>query len=72
MDDQTLIEQVLSAHRERDRDGQIRFAPAFHDLSPDARAQAFELSVLQRTLEAAQDPDGLSSTARALLARLPR
>jgi hypothetical protein len=70
MDPQALIEQLLSAHRERGVRGDIRVAPAFHDLSPEARAEAFQLTLLQRTLEAAQDPEGLSSTARALLARL--
>lgn len=70
MDPQDLIEQLLSAHRERGPRGDIRPAPAFYDLSPEARAEAFHLTVVQRTLEAAQDPEGLSSTARALLARL--
>jgi hypothetical protein len=72
MEPQELIEELLSAHRERGARGEIRVAPAFYDLSPEARADAFQLTVVQRALEAAQDPEGLSSTARALLARLTR
>ena len=72
MDEEALIEQLLSAHRERGVRGEIRFAPAFHDLSPEARSTAFALTSLQRSLEAARDPEELSTTARAVLARLTR
>jgi hypothetical protein len=72
MDEEVLIEQLLSAHRERGALGDIRFASAFHDLSPEARVEAFALTTLQRSLEAARDPEELSTTARAVLARLAR
>jgi hypothetical protein len=72
MDDEALIEQLLSAHRERSSSGEVRFAPAFHDLSANAREQAFALTCAQRSLEAAGDPEELSTTARAVLARLAR
>ena len=65
-----LIEQVISAHRERDGYGNIRDAPAWHDLDESGRTEAFEQTVIARTMEAALDPDGLSSTARAILARI--
>lgn len=70
MDEESLIEQLTSAHRERNARGEIQFARAFYDLEPDARQRAFDTSVQQRALEAALDPDGLSTTARAVLRRL--
>ena len=70
MDEEALIEQLVSAHRERDAQGSVRFAPAFHDLSAPAREQAFELAATTRRLEAALDPEGLSTTARAVLQRI--
>jgi hypothetical protein len=70
MDEESLIEQLTSAHRERSAPGELRFSPAFHDLSPAARELAFERTRLSRVLEAALDHEGLSSTARAVLARI--
>lgn len=67
---QELIEQVASAHRERDALGTIRAPPAFHDLDDEGRRASFEVALANRTMEAALDPEGLSSTARAVLARL--
>jgi hypothetical protein len=72
MDEEALIEQLMSAHRERAKTGEIRFAPAFHDLSATARQAAFALTCAQRNLEAALDPQELSTTARAVRARLER
>jgi hypothetical protein len=66
----TLIEQVVSGHRARDPDGVIQVAPAWHDLDAAGRRAAFAQTLLQRQLEAAADPEGLSSTARAVLARI--
>lgn len=70
MNPTALIEQVVGAFRERDPDGNIKWSPAWHDLDADARRQAFEETRRQRRIEAALDPDGLSSTARAILARI--
>lgn len=69
---QTLIEQVVGAHRERDRDGRVVSHPAWHDLDAAGRVEAFEATQLQRAMEAALDPGGLSSTVKAVLARLRR
>ena len=44
--------------------------PAWADLDPDARREAFEDALVMRVLEAALDPDGLSTTVRAVAARL--
>lgn len=68
-DEDNLVEQVASAHRPPSRD-ELRYHPAWHDLDGDARERAFELARALRKVEAARDPDGLSTTARAVLARL--
>ena len=68
-DDALLIEQVASAHRPPARD-ELRYHPAWHDLGPAARVRAYELARALRRIEAALDPDELSTTARAVLARI--
>jgi hypothetical protein len=70
-DDDLLIEQVASAHRPPGKD-ELRYHPAWHDLDDDGRRRAYERARVSRQLEAALDPDGLSTTARAVLARLAR
>lgn len=69
-DDRDLMEQVLGAWRPRKRDGGVRSHPAWHDLRPEQRQQAHDETERLRLLEAALDPEGLSSTARAVLARI--
>lgn len=66
------IEAVANAHRERDLDGTPRTSPAFADLDAAGRIEAHDLAALSRRLEAALDPEGLSSTAHAVLARISR
>lgn len=68
-DEDLLIEQVASAYRPVSRD-ELRYHPAWHDLDPAARERAFERARALRALEAALDPDGLSTTARAVLDRI--
>ena len=65
-----LIEQVVSAWRPRDRDGGPMAHPAWHDLDEAGRLEAFHRTRHARAMEAALDSDGLSSTARAVLARI--
>lgn len=67
-----LLEQVVSAHRERTVDGMIKSHPAWHDLDAAARVAAFDETLKQRALERAADRGGQSSTVKAVLARLPR
>lgn len=68
-EEELLVEQVASAHRPRAID-ELRYHPAWHDLDADARRRAFELSRALRPLEAALDPDGLSTTTRAVLQKI--
>jgi hypothetical protein len=72
-DRETLIEEAASAFRDRDpRDGRARPHPAWLDLDAEGRVEAFALTEQLRALEAALDPEGLSTTARAVLARIRR
>ena len=69
--DDELIEQAASAFRPRDpRDGRARPHPAWLDLDEAGRQTAFDEAARARRLEAALDPAGLSTTARAVLARI--
>jgi hypothetical protein len=65
-----LIEAATTAWRPRSAAGEIRPHPAWADLDPEGRAEAYEITRRLRLLEAALDPDGLSTTARAVLARI--
>ena len=69
-EEELLLEQVTSAHRERQVDGTIRAHPAWHDLDDEGRIAAFEATLELRKMEAALDPQGHSSTIRALLSRI--
>ena len=66
-----LVEQVASAHRPRAGE-ELQYHKAWHDLDEAARVRAFDLTHALRSVEAALDPDGLSTTARAVLARIAR
>lgn len=65
-----LIEQAAGAFRPNDADGGPTALPAWHDLDEAGRREAFAAACRSRQIEAALDPEGLSSTARAVLARL--
>jgi len=58
-----MIEAVVGAYRYQGADGRVRPAP-------EDRLEAARQAELQRRLEAALDPDRLSTTARAVLARI--
>ncbi|HSO37636.1 MAG TPA: hypothetical protein VLT33_34155 [Labilithrix sp.] len=68
-DEELLVEQVASAYRPRARD-ELRYHPAWHDLGEAGRTRAADLARALRKVEAAMDPEGLSTTARAVLARI--
>ena len=72
-DRDSLIEQAASAWRAKDpRDARVRAHPAWMDLDDEGRAAAFEAAGRARAIEAALDAEGLSTTAKAVLARIRR
>ncbi len=68
---ESLAAALGSAHRERSPSGEIRWHRAFFDLPEEDREAAFDDAAALRVIEAGMDEEGLSSTARAVLARLP-
>jgi hypothetical protein len=69
-DREVLVEQAAGAFRARDPGGRILAHPAWHDLDEAGRAEAFDVAAALRAMEAALDEEGLSTTARAVLARI--
>lgn len=69
---EALVAAATSAFRARDAEGRLVDDPAWRDLDAAGRLEAFDETTRLRALEAASDPAGLSSTARAVLARLRR
>jgi hypothetical protein len=69
---EALISAATTAHRARDAEGRLITSSAWLDLDEQSRLEAFDATGRQRALEAAYDPDGLSSTARAVLASILR
>ena len=67
---EALIEAVAGAWRPRDAEGTILAHPAWHDLDEAARAEAFEVALAERWMEATLDAGGLSATARLVLGRI--
>lgn len=68
-EDEVLIEAMTTAWRPEDPD-RVKFHPAFYDLDDEGRRLAFAATAALREMEAALDEDGLSTTARAVLARI--
>ena len=68
--DETVVEATTTAFRGTDPRGGLQFHPAWYDLDDAGKLAAFEATVRARRLEVALDPDGLSTTARAVLARV--
>lgn len=65
-----LIEEAVSAFRERNSWGRILPSPAWMDLPPADREALFDRQLTGRIIERAIDPNGRSSTVRAVFARL--
>jgi len=68
-EEELLVEELTGAWRPRDP-RELKFHPFWYDLDEEGRLEAFERTQEQRKLEAALDPEGQSSTVRAVLARL--
>jgi hypothetical protein len=67
-----LLDSVTTAWRPRDPSGGVRAHPAWHDLDEAGRLEAYDITCALRAAEAALAPDGLSTTARAVMARIAR
>jgi hypothetical protein len=65
-----LVEAAITAWRPRDPSGSIRRHPAWADLDAGGRRQVYEATAVARALEAGLDPEGLTTTGRAVLARI--
>lgn len=65
-----LIEAALSAWRPRAPGGRVLPSPAWADLEPAARRRVFDQTLRARSMEQAMDPQGLSTTAHAILERI--
>ena len=65
-----LIEEAVSAFRERNSWGRILPSRAWWDLAPGDRVALFERQLASRIIERAAGPDGRSATVRAVLGRL--
>lgn len=66
----SVLEQATTAFRPLGPSGEVAAHPAFWDLDEAGREMLGEVVERQRVMEAALDPEGLSTTARAVLARL--
>jgi hypothetical protein len=71
-DRRVTIEGAISPYRERDVEGRILASPDWWDLAADDREALFEEQLASRRLERLADPQGLSGTVRAVLARIAR
>ena len=67
-----LVHAATTSHRHRDVDGTLVLNGAWMDLDANGRREAFERAAQLREWERASDPQGRSSTVRAVLARLTR
>jgi hypothetical protein len=67
---EVLIEAATTAWRPQGPSGQVRSHPAWADLDAAGRVAVYEATRALRRLEAARDSQGLSSTAKRVLALL--
>jgi hypothetical protein len=69
---EALIEAAVTAWRPRDASGAVRAHAAWADLDEAGRQDVYAATDRSRALEAALDPDGLSTTGRRVLGRIGR
>jgi hypothetical protein len=70
--EELLIEAATAAFRGRNSSGRILPSPAWMDLSGEDRDRLFGSQLESRLLERCLDRTGLSTTARAVIGRLPQ
>jgi hypothetical protein len=71
-DREDLIEDAILAWRPRTPDGRVLEHPSWADLDTAGREAVFEETLVMRVLEAALDPDGYSTTVKAVAAAIGR
>jgi hypothetical protein len=69
---ESLLEMAASPYRESDATGRVLPAAAWFDLSLEDRERLFDLQAESRLLERALDPEGMSGTGSAVMARIRR
>ena len=67
---EALIAAAAGAFRWTDANGHIQPHPAWLDLDDAGREEAWEEARRSRLIEASLDPEGLSTTARAVLRKI--
>jgi hypothetical protein len=64
------IEACVTAHRIRDAEGRPEPPPEWWDLPAESLDRVYRHQLQARELERRLDPEGLSTTVRAVLARM--
>jgi hypothetical protein len=67
---ESLVEAAVTAWRPRAASGAVQPHPAWADLDAAGRREAYEATLRARALEAALDAEGVTTTGRAVLARI--
>ena len=72
IDDQEdiLLEEAVSAYRERTASGRILPSPAWWDLPVESRELLFKRQLQSRAVERAVSSDGMSTTVRSIFNRI--
>jgi hypothetical protein len=65
-----LLEEAVSAYRERTASGRILPSPAWWDLPAESKEELFRRQLQSRVLERALDRDGMSTTVKSVLNRI--
>ena len=65
-----LMEEAVSAYRERTASGRILPSPAWWDLPPESREELFQRQLESRRLERVLANDGMSATVRNVMSRI--
>ena len=68
--EEILLEEAVSAYRERTVSGRILPSPAWWDLPAESRIELFARQLQSRVLERALSPDRRSTTVQSILSRL--
>ena len=68
--EEILLEEAVSAYRERTTSGRILPAPAWWDLPVESRELLFTRQLQSRVVERAVSSDGMSATVQTILNRI--